>query len=256
MSTQQDINTIRAQRLANTHDPPTLIENTQTLFHLDQSSFITYLQHPQPNNNFAPQPSFNKNYMHQPMQNPNGISDSKTTIDMILELMAKAFQLNNTTSTNNNKRSSSNSSNTQIAQPGMNMSQGIQMLMVDDNVRNRFRKNAGQIVRNQSGQNAVQIVGKINGLSVVLEIANQYGNGNVVTTPAEGNGNGINGNPIRCYNCRGEGHHASNCRVKPGKQNVAYLHKQMQIAQKKEAGIQLTQEKFDFMADAGACEEI
>nr|GFA95532.1 hypothetical protein [Tanacetum cinerariifolium] len=132
--------------------------------------------------------------MHQPMQNPNGISDSKTTIDMILELMAKAFQLNNTTSRNNNKRSSSNPSNTQIAQP-------------------------------------VQIVGKINGLSVVLEITNQYGNGNVVTTLAEGNGNGINGNPIRCYNCRGEDHHASNCTVKPGKQNVAYLHKQMQIAQ-------------------------
>nr|GEW43668.1 hypothetical protein [Tanacetum cinerariifolium] len=33
----------------------------------------------------------------------------------------------------------------------------------------------------------------MNGLSVVSEIANQYGNGNVVTTPAEGNGNGING---------------------------------------------------------------
>nr|GEU59894.1 RNA-directed DNA polymerase, eukaryota [Tanacetum cinerariifolium] len=145
--------------------------------------------------------------------------------DMILELMAKAFQLNNTTSTNNNKRSSSNPSNTQIVQLGMNTSQGIQMLMVDDNVRNRFRKNAGQI----------------------------YKNGNVVTTLAEGNGNGINGNPIRCYNCRGEGHHASNCTVKPGKQNVAYLHKQMQIAQKKEAGIQLTQEKFDFMADVAAC---
>nr|GEW33918.1 hypothetical protein [Tanacetum cinerariifolium] len=50
----------------------------------------------------------------------------------------------------------------------------------------------------------------MNGLSVVLEIANQHGNGNVVTAPAEGNGNGINDNPIRCYNCLGEGHYASN----------------------------------------------
>nr|GFB54657.1 hypothetical protein [Tanacetum cinerariifolium] len=38
--------------------------------------------------------------------------------------------------------------------------------------------------------------------------------------------------------------------------DAAYLQKQMQIAQKEEAGIQLTQEEFDFMADACACEEI
>ncbi|GJW24889.1 gag-pol polyprotein [Tanacetum coccineum] len=38
--------------------------------------------------------------------------------------------------------------------------------------------------------------------SVVPEIANQYGNGNVVTAPAEGNGNGINGNPISRNSCR------------------------------------------------------
>nr|GEU48359.1 hypothetical protein [Tanacetum cinerariifolium] len=36
--------------------------------------------------------------------------------------------------------------------------------------------------------------------------------------------------------------------------DAAYLHKQMQIAQKEEAGIQLTFEEFDFMAAAGACE--
>ncbi|GKE15160.1 hypothetical protein Tco_1422737 [Tanacetum coccineum] len=67
MSTQQDINAIRAQRLANTYDPLALMANTQTLFHPDQSSLITYLQHPQPNNNFVLQPSFNTKYMQQPM---------------------------------------------------------------------------------------------------------------------------------------------------------------------------------------------
>ncbi|GJU38657.1 hypothetical protein Tco_1191614 [Tanacetum coccineum] len=87
-------------------------------------------------------------------------------------------------------------------------------------------------------------------------IANDYGVVNVVTTRAEGNGNGINGNQIRCYNCQIVDHHASNCTIKPRKQDAAYLQKQMQIAQKEEVGIQLTQEEFNFMANAGACEEI
>nr|GEX88525.1 hypothetical protein [Tanacetum cinerariifolium] len=86
-------------------------------------------------------------------------------------------------------------------------------------------------------------------------IANQHRNGNVVAARAEGNSNRINENQIRCYNCRGEGHYANICTVKPRKQEAAYLQKQMQIAQKEEAGIQLTSEEFDFMAATGACEE-
>nr|GEX80304.1 hypothetical protein [Tanacetum cinerariifolium] len=57
----------------------------------------------------------------------------------------------------------------------------------------------------------------MNGLSVVLKIVNQYGNGNVDIAPAEGNGNGIN---------------------------------------EEEAGIQSTQEEFEFMATADDYEEI
>nr|GEX01244.1 reverse transcriptase [Tanacetum cinerariifolium] len=112
MSTQQDINAFRAQRLANTHDPLALVENTQTPFHPVHSSHITYLLHPQPNNKFVLQPSFNTNYMQHPMQN-----------------------------------------------------------------------------------SSIQIVRNMNGLSVVSKIIDQYGNGNVVTSPAEGNRNGLNGNP-------------------------------------------------------------
>ncbi|GKE54495.1 zf-CCHC domain-containing protein [Tanacetum coccineum] len=203
MSTPQDINAFRAQRLANTHNPLALMANTQTPFHLDQSSLITNLQHPQPNNNFVQQPSFNMNYMPQPMQNLEDSSDPTTAMNKALALIAKAFKIN-TIPTNNNQRSSLIPHNNQIAQPNMNTSQYIKMQMVDDNVGNQVRQN-------------------MNELSVVSEISNQYGNGNVVTAPAEGNGNVINGNPIRCYNCREEGHYASNCTVKPRKRDAAYL---------------------------------
>ncbi|GJZ35495.1 hypothetical protein Tco_0581312 [Tanacetum coccineum] len=106
--------------------------------------------------------------MLQPMQNLEDISDPTIAFDMALKLMSKAFQLNNTTTTNNKQRSSSNPCYSQIAQSGMNIDQDRHMLMVDDNIGNQFR------------ENAMQNVGHL------------YGNGDVVTAPAEGNGNGIN----------------------------------------------------------------
>ncbi|GJU84013.1 hypothetical protein Tco_1291559 [Tanacetum coccineum] len=61
--------------------------------------------------------------------------------------------------------------------------------------------------------------------------ANQSGNGNVVVARAEGN-------------------------VKLRKRDAAYLQSQLQIAQKEEVGIQLNFKEFDFMAAAGAYDEI
>ncbi|GJT16139.1 hypothetical protein Tco_0874845 [Tanacetum coccineum] len=221
MSTQQDINAFRAQRLANTHDPLALMANTQTPFHLDQSSLITNLQHPQPNNNFVQQPSFNTNYMPQPMQNLKDSSDPTTAMNKALALIAKAFKIN-TIPTNNNQRSSLIPRNNQIAQPDMNTSQDIKMQMVDDNVGNQVRQNAVQNDGNEVGQNAVQ-------------------------NPSIQNVENMNG--LR------EGHYASNCTVKPRKRDAAYLQQQLQIAQDEEAGIQSTQEEIEFMVAADAYEE-
>ncbi|GJY82153.1 retrovirus-related pol polyprotein from transposon TNT 1-94 [Tanacetum coccineum] len=96
------------------------------------------------------------------------------------------------------------------------------------------------------------------GLIVVLGIANQNpnGNGNVVVARVEGNANGNNGNQIRCYNCRGLGHLARNCTVRPRRRDAAYLQTQLLIAQKEEAGIQLQAEEFDLMAAAADLDEI
>nr|GEX34903.1 copia protein [Tanacetum cinerariifolium] len=103
----------------------------------------------------------------------------------------------------------------------------------------------------------VQNVGNQNGLIFVLEIANpntnQIRNGNVVVARDEGNANRDNGNQIRCYNCRGLGHLARNCIVKPRRRDAAYLQTQLMIAQNKEAGFQLQAKE---MAAAGDLDEI
>ncbi|GKF35874.1 retrovirus-related pol polyprotein from transposon TNT 1-94, partial [Tanacetum coccineum] len=90
----------------------------------------------------------------------------------------------------------------------------------------------------------------------VSRIANQNGNGNVVAARAEGNVIWNNGNQIRCYNCKGLGHLARNCTVRPRRRDAAYLHTQLLIAQKEEAGIQLQAKEFDLMAAAGDLDEI
>nr|GEU33440.1 retrotransposon protein, putative, unclassified [Tanacetum cinerariifolium] len=217
---EAEVNELRAERLARAHNPLELMKNSNNrynypVFHQDQTSSVTYMQQPQPNNNFIPQTSLNTNYMQQPMPNPEDIIDPTTAMNMALVLMAKAFKLNYSTPTNNNHRISSNPRNRQIAQPGMNLGQDRQM----------------------------QMVGGISNLN-----ANQIRNGNVVAAWAKGTGNGNNGNHIRCYNHKGLGHLSRNYTVKPQKRDVVFLQIQLLIAQKEEAGIQLQAEEFDFMA--------
>nr|GEU99658.1 integrase, catalytic region, zinc finger, CCHC-type, peptidase aspartic, catalytic [Tanacetum cinerariifolium] len=124
---RNEVDDLRAERLAKTHDPLALMENSNNpfnypVFHQDQPSSSTYMQQPLPNNNnYNSQPSFNQNYMQQPMPNLEDISDPTTAINMALVLMAKAFKLNYSTPNNNNQRISSNPRNRQIAQPSMNI---------------------------------------------------------------------------------------------------------------------------------------
>nr|GEV23756.1 hypothetical protein [Tanacetum cinerariifolium] len=241
-------NDLRAERLAKTQDPLALMATSNNpytflVLHQHQPSPSTYMQQPLPNNNIILQPSFNQNYMQQPMLNPEDITYLTTTINMELALMDKAFKLNYSKPTNNNQRISLNPRNRQIAQPGMKMGQDRPMQMVGGNGGNQFRQ---------------YNVGNQNGLIVVSEIANQNlnKNGNLIAARAGGNATRHNGNHIRCYNCRGLGHFARNYTVRPRRRDVAYLQTQLLIAQKEEAGIQLQAKEFDLMAVAADLDEI
>ncbi|GJY93139.1 integrase, catalytic region, zinc finger, CCHC-type containing protein [Tanacetum coccineum] len=121
---------------------------------------------------------------------------------------------------------------------------------------NQFRQYAGQNVRNLNGYNAVQNVRNLVVQNAVQNPSVQNnGNGNVVAARVEGNSNGNTGNQIQCYNYRGLGYLARNCRVRPRKIDAAYLQTHLLIAQKEEARIQLQAKEFNFMA-AGDLDEI
>nr|GEY62524.1 hypothetical protein [Tanacetum cinerariifolium] len=201
--------------------------------------------------------------MQQPMPNPKDIIDSTTAMNMALTLMAKAFKLNYSTPTKNNQRISSNPRNMQIAQPGMNMGQDRQMQMVGGNGGNQFRQYARQNAGNPAGYNDVignQVIQNAIQNPRVQNVGNgnqnQIGNGNLMAVRAEGNAAGHNGNQIRCYNCRGVGHFAKHCTVRPRRRDAAYHQTQLLIAQKEEAGIQLQAEEYDLMVAAADIEEV
>nr|GEW21643.1 hypothetical protein [Tanacetum cinerariifolium] len=208
---QKEVDALKAERLAKTQD----------LLSLTATSNNPY-KFPVLNQD---QPSFSQNYMQQPMLNPEDITDPTTPMNMELTLMAKAFKLNYSTPTNNNQRISSNPRNRHIAQPG-----NLNGYNAVHNVRNQVAQNAIQNPRVQNVRNQ-------NGLTGVPGNANQNGNGNLVAARAEGNIAGQNGNQIRCYNYRRVGHVARNCTVRPRRRDAAYLHTQLLIAQKEEAGI-------------------
>nr|GEX75452.1 reverse transcriptase domain-containing protein [Tanacetum cinerariifolium] len=195
------------------------------------------------------------------MTNPEDITDPTTAMNMALALMAKAFKLNYSTPTNNNQRISSNPRNRQIAQPGMNMGQDRQMQMVKGNGGNQFRQYVGKNAGNLNGYNVVKNVGNQVAQNprvqnVVQGNGNQNRNGNLMAARAEGNAAGHNGNQIRCYNCRGIGHFARDCTVRPRRRDAAYLQTQLLIAQKEETGIQLQAKKYDLMAAVADLDEI
>ncbi|GJU94054.1 hypothetical protein Tco_1318810 [Tanacetum coccineum] len=163
---QKEVDDLRAERLAKTHDPLALMANSNNPFnYLVLSSRSTNIKYPTASTTtqlttINPKPSFNK---LQPiingMPNPKDSNYRFPTTAMNMHFSnLNAFKLNYSTPTNNNQKISSNPRNRQIAQPGMNLGQDRHMQMVGGNGENQFRQYTGQNVGNQNGYNAVQNV--------------------------------------------------------------------------------------------------
>nr|GEV57920.1 integrase, catalytic region, zinc finger, CCHC-type, peptidase aspartic, catalytic [Tanacetum cinerariifolium] len=119
---RDEVNKLRVERLAKSHDPLALMAHSQNSFNFPTT---------------------------QKDQSSSNINDPTEAMNFALILFAKAFQL--IAPTNNNQRTSSNPRNRQIAQPVMNMSQDRQTQNVGGNGGNQFGQYAGQVAQNQQG---------------------------------------------------------------------------------------------------------
>nr|GFA66949.1 hypothetical protein [Tanacetum cinerariifolium] len=84
----KEVDELKVKRLAKTQDPLALMATSNNPY-----AFLAPHQDP---------PSFNQNYLQQPMPNLKDITDPTTAMNMALALMTKAFKLNYSTPTNNN----------------------------------------------------------------------------------------------------------------------------------------------------------
>nr|GEW34707.1 ribonuclease H-like domain-containing protein [Tanacetum cinerariifolium] len=196
---------LKAERIAKNQDPLALMANSNNLYAF-----------PAPQQD---QSSFNQNYLQQPMPNPEDILNKENCVPWSSRLLRYAK------SRPNRKLIHKSILNgpyvrKMVPEPGdanheITVTETFH-LQTDNELSDKELK---QI---EADDQAIQTI--LLGLPKDIYAA--------VDT-------GQNGNQIRCYNCRGEGHCARNCTVGPRRRDAAYLQTQLLITQKEEAGIQL-----------------
>nr|GEW94335.1 hypothetical protein [Tanacetum cinerariifolium] len=93
----EEVNKLRAEHLAKSHDPLALMAHSQSSYnfpttHKDQSSSSTHSQQSfSINNKYNSQPSLNQNFMQPPMTSLEDINDPTEAMNAALILFAKAF---------------------------------------------------------------------------------------------------------------------------------------------------------------------
>nr|GEY37184.1 ribonuclease H-like domain-containing protein [Tanacetum cinerariifolium] len=93
---QDEVNELKVERLAKSHDPLALMAQSQNSFnfpttHKDQSSFSTHSQQSFPiNNKYKPQPSVNQNFMQPPMTSLKDINDPTKAMNAAIDNVAAA----------------------------------------------------------------------------------------------------------------------------------------------------------------------
>nr|GEW89908.1 hypothetical protein [Tanacetum cinerariifolium] len=239
---QKEVDELKAKRLAKIQDPLALMANSNNPYVF-----------PAPHQD---QPSFNQNYLQQPMPNPKDIIDPTTAINMALALMAKAFKLNYSTQPTTIREFHQTQGTGRLLNQNARNPAGYNDVIRNQAIQNAVQNPRVQNVRNQNGLIGVQGNGNQNQIGNGNGNQNQIGNGNLVAARAEENAAGQNGNLIRCYNCMGVGHYARNYTIRPRRRDATYLQTQLLIAQKEEAGIQLQAEEYDLMAAAADLDEI
>ncbi|GKA81225.1 hypothetical protein Tco_0787917 [Tanacetum coccineum] len=162
---QKEIDEERAECLGKSHDPLALMATSNyPVFHQNQPSPSTYIQQPLSKYNYYT-PSFNLDFMQQPMPDPKDISDPTTAMNMALALMAKAFKQNYSTPTNNNQRILLNPRNRQMV--GGSGGNQFRQFVGNQNGYNAVRNVGNQVVQNAVQNPGVQNVGNQNGIIVV-----------------------------------------------------------------------------------------
>nr|GFA17547.1 integrase, catalytic region, zinc finger, CCHC-type, peptidase aspartic, catalytic [Tanacetum cinerariifolium] len=119
-------------------------------------------------------------------------------------------------------------------------------------IKKRFEWNTHDVVwRNKADLDTMSMYDLYNNLKIVTETVQRRAPGNTGTKGIQTTGSGVNnsGKKVICYNCRGEGHVARQCKEPKCARNSQWYHDKALLMQVKEKGAVLDAEAKAFLVD-------